>query len=70
MGEDSSGDLTFYYRAAALSRIYRFIKEQELTHGGFRFQTGEKIAFFPGTFDPFTPATRPLSPRSGTWGSR
>ena len=54
MGEDSSGDLTFYYRAAALSRIYRFIKEQELTHGGFRFQTGEKIAFFPGTFDPFT----------------
>ncbi len=54
MKEDGSGDLTFYYRAAALSRIYRFIKEQELTHGGFRFQTGEKIAFFPGTFDPFT----------------
>ena len=54
MKEDSSGDLTFYYRAAALSRIYRFIKEQELTHGGFKFTTGEKIAFFPGTFDPFT----------------
>ena len=54
MREDSSGDLTFYYRAAALSHIYRFIKEQELTHGGFHFLTGEKIAFFPGTFDPFT----------------
>ena len=54
MREDDSGDLTFYYRAAALNRIYRFIKEQELTHGGFQFQTGNKIAFFPGTFDPFT----------------
>ena len=54
MREDSSGDLTFYYRAAALSRIYRFVKEQELTHGAFRFPMRGKIAFFPGTFDPFT----------------
>ena len=54
MREDSSGDLTFYYRAAALGHIYRFVKEQELTHGGFKFQSREKVAFFPGTFDPFT----------------
>ena len=52
--EERGGDLTFFYRSAALGHIYRFIKEQELSHGGFQFQTGEKIAFFPGTFDPFT----------------
>ena len=50
-GKDS---LTFFYRAAALAHINRFIALRRLDHGPFTFPTPEKIAFFPGTFDPFT----------------
>ena len=46
--------LTFYYRAAALAHINRFIALRRLDHGPFTFETPRKIAFFPGTFDPFT----------------
>lgn len=54
IGEDQGGDLTFYYRAAMLSRLCRFATEQEILYGGFRFEACRPIAFFPGTFDPFT----------------
>ncbi|MBD5150487.1 MAG: cytidyltransferase-related domain protein [Oscillibacter sp.] len=47
-------ELTFYYRAAMLGRLYRFLTEQEILYGGFRFEEPRPIAFFPGTFDPFT----------------
>lgn len=46
--------LTFFYRAAALAHINRFIAVHRLDHGPFSFDTPRKIAFFPGTFDPFT----------------
>ena len=46
--------LTFYYRAAALADLYRFISLWRLDNGPFTFETPKKIAFFPGTFDPFT----------------
>ncbi|MGM9619156.1 MAG: cytidyltransferase-related domain protein [Oscillospiraceae bacterium] len=52
--EDQGGDLTFFYRTAALIHIYRFITDQLLTRGGFNFEERKKVAFFPGTFDPFT----------------
>ncbi len=48
------GGLTFFYRAAALAHINRFIAIRRLDHGPFAFETPRKIAFFPGTFDPFT----------------
>ena len=47
-------DMTFYYRAAALAHINRFISLWRLDHGPFTFTVPRKIAFFPGTFDPFT----------------
>ena len=47
-------DLTFYYRAAMLGQIYRFVTEQEILHNGFSYETPGRVAFFPGTFDPFT----------------
>jgi nicotinic acid mononucleotide adenylyltransferase len=47
-------DLTFFYRAAALGHINRFIALWRLDHGPFAFEPPQKIAFFPGTFDPFT----------------
>lgn len=46
--------LTFYYRAAMLGKLYRFITEERLFHKGFDFGTPRPVAFFPGTFDPFT----------------
>ena len=53
-GEPSGDELTFYYRCALLGRMCRFLTEQELLHGGFRFEEPRPVAFFPGTFDPFT----------------
>ena len=46
--------MTFFYRAAALADINRFISLWRLDHGPFSFLRPQKIAFFPGTFDPFT----------------
>ena len=51
---DQGDELTFYYRAAMLGRLYRFLTEQEILQGGFHFEAPRPIAFFPGTFDPFT----------------
>ena len=53
-GESSGDELTFYYRCALLGRMCRFLTEQELLYGGFHFEEPRPIAFFPGTFDPFT----------------
>ncbi len=47
-------DLTFFYRASALAYINRFISLWRLDHGTFALSAPRKIAFFPGTFDPFT----------------
>ena len=52
--EEAEDPLTFYYRAAMLGRVYRFMTEQRLFHGGFPTEEPRPIAFFPGTFDPFT----------------
>ena len=46
--------LTFYCRAAMLGKLYRFITEERLFHKGFDFGAPRPVAFFPGTFDPFT----------------
>ena len=46
--------MTFIYRASALSHINRFIALRRLDHGPFTFEKPKKVAFFPGTFDPFT----------------
>ena len=47
-------ELTFFHTAAALSRIYRFIVLHKIESGPFLFQPPKKVAFFPGTFDPFS----------------
>ena len=46
--------LTFFYRAAALAHINRFISLWRMDHGPFAFTCPRRVAFFPGTFDPFT----------------
>ncbi|MBQ7536012.1 MAG: cytidyltransferase-related domain protein [Stomatobaculum sp.] len=52
--EYSGGSLTHYYRAASLTNLYRFITEHRLLDGPFEMRYRNKVAFFPGTFDPFT----------------
>ncbi len=47
-------ELTFFYVAAALSHIYRFIVRHSIDSGPFQFVLPPKAAFFPGTFDPFS----------------
>ncbi len=54
LDEESASELTFYYRAAMLGKLYRFLTEQEILRGGFHYETDRPVAFFPGTFDPFT----------------
>ncbi len=46
--------LTFFYRASTLAHIERFLALYRLDHGAFHFDRPTKVAFFPGTFDPFT----------------
>lgn len=54
ISEQRSEELTFFYTAAALSHIYRFIVRHRIESGPFQFQRHSKAAFFPGTFDPFS----------------
>ncbi len=54
INENRGGELTAFYRAAALSNICRFITVYRLTIGQMKIEERRKVAFFPGTFDPFT----------------
>ncbi len=44
----------WYYNAASLNHIYRFISDYLMDHDTIEFRKRGKIAFFPGTFDPFS----------------
>ncbi|QXM06163.1 cytidyltransferase [Crassaminicella indica] len=46
--------LLFLGNAAALHHIYRFISDYIFFKGNYDLPIPEKIAFFPGTFDPFS----------------
>lgn len=54
INENKGGELTAFYRAAAFSNICRFITAYRLTIGQMEIEERKKVAFFPGTFDPFT----------------
>ena len=43
-----------YYNAAALHHIYRFISDYLMDHDLLPSEKPDRIAFFPGTFDPFS----------------
>ncbi len=46
--------LQLYNHAAALNHIYRFLSDYLFLHEKMPEEQAEKIAFFPGTFDPFS----------------
>ena len=54
LGEQPEQELSFFYTAAALSHIYRFIVSYRIESGDFPFYAPSRVAFFPGTFDPFS----------------
>lgn len=54
LNESPEKELTFFYAAAALSHIYRFIIYHRIEDGPFHFAPPSQAAFFPGTFDPFS----------------
>lgn len=57
------GKLDFFNNAAVLNQIYRFICEYELENGKFNIAQKEKVAFFPGTFDPFSLSHKAIASR-------
>lgn len=49
-----SSELTFFNHTAGWNFVYRFISDYLFEKKTFSFEEPHKIAFFPGTFDPFT----------------
>ena len=47
-------DMNFFTNAAALNHIYRFISEYKFNFGKMELPENSHVAFFPGTFDPFS----------------
>lgn len=54
ISEQPEPELAFFYTAAALSHIYRFIVKHRIESKCFPFKIPKQVAFFPGTFDPFS----------------
>ena len=54
LSEPRSGRFTFFTRAAVLNHLYRFLVECQVRELPFRYDRTLPVAFFPGTFDPFT----------------
>lgn len=48
------GEISFFNRAASLNHIYRFLSDYLFSHNSFAICQPERVAFFPGTFDPFS----------------
>lgn len=47
-------EFLFYNNAASLNHIYKFLSEYQYNYGFKITKEKEKIAFFPGSFDPFS----------------
>ncbi|MFV0314612.1 MAG: nicotinate-nicotinamide nucleotide adenylyltransferase, partial [Anaerotignum sp.] len=54
MDEDETSELGFLNDTANWNAIYRFISDYLFSKGSFSFQEPKKVAFFPGSFDPFS----------------
>lgn len=54
IADKKESELAFYNNAAALNHLYRFISDYLMQYEEFPFGDNPKIAFFPGTFDPFS----------------
>lgn len=55
------GELLFLANAVALNSIYRFISDYSFNIGEISLSVPEKVAFFPGTFDPFSTSHKEIA---------
>ena len=60
LSEPRESRLTMFNRAAMLNHLYRFMVECGLSLGDFPRQQELPVAFFPGTFDPFSTGHRSI----------
>lgn len=54
INEKELGDLFFFNNSSSFNHIYRFISDYEFYCGKFEIGENKTVAFFPGTFDPFS----------------
>lgn len=54
INEKEISDLFFFNNSASFNHIYRFISDYLFYHNSFGIEENKNIAFFPGTFDPFS----------------
>ncbi|NLX60992.1 MAG: cytidyltransferase [Tissierellia bacterium] len=54
LDEMEDDEFILLINSASLNHIYRFISDYEFQYGEFSLETNNKIAFFPGSFDPFS----------------
>ncbi|NLB32232.1 MAG: hypothetical protein GX818_00485, partial [Tissierellia bacterium] len=54
INEREVSDLFFFNNSASFNHIYRFISDYEFFNGKFDIKENKNLAFFPGTFDPFS----------------
>ena len=54
LSEPRAGRFTFFTHAAMLNRLYRFLVDCRVDETPFELPAQKPVAFFPGTFDPFT----------------
>lgn len=54
INEKELGDLFFFNNSSSFNHIYRFISDYEFYYKDFEINFNKNIAFFPGTFDPFS----------------
>jgi nicotinic acid mononucleotide adenylyltransferase len=54
INEKELGDLFFFNNSSSFNHIYRFISDYEFYYKDFEIHVSKNIAFFPGTFDPFS----------------
>ncbi len=54
INEKELSDLFFFNNSASFNHIYRFISDYEFFNKKFDIKENKNIAFFPGTFDPFS----------------
>lgn len=54
INEKELGDLFFFNNSSSFNHIYRFISDYEFYYKEFDIEVNKNVAFFPGTFDPFS----------------
>jgi len=54
INEKEIGDLFFFNNSSSFNHIYRFINDYEFYYKDFEIKSNKNVAFFPGTFDPFS----------------